>query len=354
MNGKELLLTQIIRNYGERINAGKTAQSKWYYSDKAEKEAKNTEDPQKTYGSISRFFNPPATTGMKTPTLSSIHSSSRSPSPPRWIGPSSTSPSPPRQRLSPPSGWVPVVSTQSSSAPPIFLTPLVDFERTFFHLESFENEVQQLMIWLKKNKEKVTKDWLKRVNGVLDLLRRQGIFLYLSTDCAKERKTKWEEYNEAIAVRLEKGSKTLPPCPMQGHHVQPKSLYDDEGVILAVRAYLNSAMWRASLQIICDFVKAYLQSQKAYDVMQIDVVLHNNDWAAKTTQYREMIFCPRMKKIFKTLREYDDSGQVFKSFFLFLEEGRVRVVKTKVTGKNSWYLSFFAQLMAACLIGIQN
>ena len=57
----------------------------------------------------------------------------------------------------------------------------------------------------KINKEKVAGDWLKKVNGVRDLLVFQGSFLYLSTAGSVEgKKRKWREYSEAIAVRLEK------------------------------------------------------------------------------------------------------------------------------------------------------
>jgi len=97
--------------------------------------------------------------------------------------------------------------------------------------------------------------------------------------------------------------------------------------MLAVREYLNNAMWRANTQGICEAVKVYLQSQRAYDVMKIDVLLHKDSskteisertaqrWFLKlgwvygrnkkgycdgherkdVVEYRDSIFCPRMK-----------------------------------------------------------
>jgi hypothetical protein len=98
--------------------------------------------------------------------------------------------------------------------------------------------------------------------------------------------------------------------------------------MLAVREYLNTAMWHANPRGICEAVKTYLQSQTTYDVMQIDAVLKNKDnaktnisertaqrWLIKlgwlygrnkkgycdgheredVVRYREEVFCPRMK-----------------------------------------------------------
>ena len=178
------------------------------------------------------------------------------------------------------------------------------------------------------------------------------------------------DYSESIAVRLEKGPKYAqflrkwqrdwfdlrvpPPCPMRGKHVKRKSLYNDEGVLalfstppfliytsncsnisrapqvmLAVREYLNNAMWRANPPGTCEAVKTHLQSQKAFDVMRIDTLLHMDtskfEISERTAQrwflrlgwvygrnkkgycdgherkdvveYRENVFCPRMKVI---------------------------------------------------------
>ena len=86
-------------------------------------------------------------------------------------------------------------------------------------------------------------------------------------------------------------------------------------------------MWRANSQGICNAVQEHLQSQKAYDVMKLDTILNNENaktkisertaqrWLAKlgwtygrdkkgycdghervdVVDYRENIFCPRMK-----------------------------------------------------------
>ena len=98
-------------------------------------------------------------------------------------------------------------------------------------------------------------------------------------------------------------------------------------VVLAVREYLNTALWRANPLGICEAVKKYLQSQKAYDIMRLDSILTDGKirvgisertaqrWFAKlgwkhgrnkkgycdgheredVVEYREKIFCPRMQ-----------------------------------------------------------
>jgi hypothetical protein len=320
--------------YGySKTNAGKTPQSAYYYRKKEKKAAAEKAQFHEKYGDISRFFNLPKEAGTSTAVDESPHS----------IVEAHPSPLRPHEGSFPP-----LASTMCSVLEPPgpqFLTPPLDFEYAFFNLENFESEIQDLNMWLKKNKERVTGDWQKRIQGVRDLLVWQGSFQYLSTEVAK-RGTKWIEYSESIAVRLSKGPKyaqqlrkwerdwfetrSPPACPMKGRNVKRQSLFNDEGVVLAVREYLNTAMWTASTKGICDAVKAYLQSNKMYDVMRIDTVLHNNDTARNKTgisertarrwltklgwnygrnkkgycdgheredvvQYRELVFCPRMK-----------------------------------------------------------
>lgn len=182
-----------------KTNARKTKQSSYYYNKKEKEKERERKELQQTYGDISRFFDRP------TPQ-------------PRTILPS-----------------------------------LPDFEGSFFKAESFAVEAEQLDSWLKSHKAEVTGDWLKRVQGVQDLLRFQGSFLYSATDDVKERKAKWMEYSKGVAVRLGKGPKfaqylrgweqdwfnarTPPPCPMKGRYVKRQSLFTDEGVSDAIHEF---------------------------------------------------------------------------------------------------------------------
>ena len=56
-----------------------------------------------------------------------------------------------------------------------------------------------------------------------------------------------------------------------------KSLYFEEGILLAVREYLNVARWHASPKGIWEAVAKHLQeANAAVDIMRIDAVLHNS------------------------------------------------------------------------------
>jgi hypothetical protein len=217
-----------------------------------------------------------------------------------------------------------------------------NFEDAFLSHRSFKEEARDLDIWLKKQKGKVTGDWLVRVQCLKDLLEMQ--FKNIYKDSEGKRKD-WIGFSVALSRRVKRSEKwaaslrqwernwfqtrTPPPCPRRGRHVKRKSLFDDEGVALAVREYLNTAMWHASAKGVCDAVAAHLQSQNAaVDVMPLDAVLRNgnkgrqgisertaNRWFLKlgwlwgrnkkgycdgheradVVEYREMVFCPRMK-----------------------------------------------------------
>jgi len=128
---------------------------------------------------------------------------------------------------------------------------------------------------------------------VVDLLQFHGSFVSSSVYEIEERRRRWREYSESIAVRLGKGpkyaqalrrwerdwveSRIPPPCPMRGKNIKRKSLFDDEGVILAVREYLNTALWHANPRGVCEAVQQYLQNRSVYDVMQIDKILSDTD-----------------------------------------------------------------------------
>ena len=98
---------------------------------------------------------------------------------------------------------------------------------------------------------------------------------------------------------------------------------------MAVREYLNTAMWHASPKGVCEAVAKYLQSENsAVHIMQVDSVLCNsqkgrvgisersaNRWMLRAgwvygrnkkgycdgherpdvVEYRRKVFCPRMK-----------------------------------------------------------
>ena len=315
-----------------RTNAGKTPQSRWYYSHKQRELDREKIQLQRTYGDIGRFFNRPQSEQMQpVPSLGRLppvrpieqYSSSQSPSPPPLL---------------PPPGWGPPPSG-----------PLASFDDTFFNSVSFNAEIEQLDGWLKKNKENISGDWLKRVNGVRDLLMFQGSFLYTSTPI-DQRQRRWTEHSESISVRLGKGpkyalalrrwerdwfdSRIPPPCPMKGKHIKRMSLFDDEGVTLAVREYLNTALWHANPRGVCSAVQQYLQNQSVYNIMQIDSILSDTNkieaksmisertaqrWLIKlgwvygrnkkgysdgheredVVHYWEKVFCPKMKVNFK-------------------------------------------------------
>lgn len=214
--------------YGySKTNAGKSPQSKWYYNKKKKELEHEKEVAQKTYGSISRYF----------------ASMSPSPLPVRESEDSAIEEAGDFLHLQP------VSETNDGLLPTeVFRTTALDFEGTFFRSDAFEQEIEELDLWLKRSnlKAQVAGDWLKRVTGVRDLLRFQGSWIYLKEDNPTLRKRRWIEYSEVIAVRLEKGPKYAqflrkwqrdwfdlripPPCPMKGKHVKRRSLYNDEGV----------------------------------------------------------------------------------------------------------------------------
>jgi hypothetical protein len=217
-----------------------------------------------------------------------------------------------------------------------------NFEEAFMASQSFEAEARDLGLWLKNQKGKVTGDWLVRVGCLRDLLHMQH------SNISKEqgaRRKDWIQYSEALARRVKRSSRwatclrqwerdwfetrSPPPCPRQGRHVKRKSLFFDEGVTLAVREYLNVAMWHASPRGVCKAIGEYLQSEKAaVEIMGIDAILCDLQekgkaisertacrWMARmgwvysrnkkgycdgherqdVVEYREKVFCPRMK-----------------------------------------------------------
>jgi hypothetical protein len=217
-----------------------------------------------------------------------------------------------------------------------------NFEEAFLARQSFKTEANDLKLWLKGQKGKVTGDWLVRVQCLNDLLQMQ---LRNTSKEQGARRMDWIKYSEALARRVKRSTRwasylrqwerdwfetrSPPPCPRRGRHVKRKSLFFDEGVVLAVREYLNVAMWHASPKGVCEAVSEYLQSERsAVQMMGIDEVPcdgQENSKAISTktacrwlgrmgwvygrnkkgycdgherpdvVEYREKVFSPRMK-----------------------------------------------------------
>lgn len=216
-----------------------------------------------------------------------------------------------------------------------------NFEDAFLSFRSFKDEARDLELWLKGQKGKVTGDWLVRVECLCDLLQMQ----HRNNTTQAEKRKDWVQYSEALARRVKRSPRwasslrlwervwfemrSPPPCPRQGRHVKRQSLFFDEGVALAVREYLNTAMWHASPKGVCEAVSKHLQSENsAIDIMRIDAVLCNSQTGRKgisertatrwltrlgwvygrnkkgycdgherpdVVEYRDNVFCPRMK-----------------------------------------------------------
>ena len=281
-----------------------------------------TQRPKPVWGNITDMFNSRVfTSSAPSPTQS--FSSTKEPEP------------------SPQSLMVqPEQSEQSLIRP--YIPP--DFEEDFHCFPSFEfkNEAHELEVWLKGQKGKVTGDWLLRVECLRDLLQMQHQAICKDQEA---RRKDWVEYSKALARRVKRSpqwatllrqweqnwveTRTPPPCPRRGRHVKRMSLFFDEGVTLAVREYLNTAMWRASPRGVCEAVARHMQSQNsAVEIMRINSVLCDsqegrqgictrtaNRWLLRlgwvyqrnkkgycdgherpdVVEYREKVFCPRMK-----------------------------------------------------------
>ena len=132
---------------------------------------------------------------------------------------------------------VPEVSTTVQ----VTTVPLAsDFEDSIQSSISFEAEAQDLDIWLKKNQEQVTGDWLLRVECLRDLLKMK-----FKKEGSLRRKD-WVQFSEALARRVNRSTRwagllrywekqwfemrTPPPCPRQGRHIERQTLFNDEGV----------------------------------------------------------------------------------------------------------------------------
>ena len=211
----------------------------------------------------------------------STSSPTEAPSTPSLQAFSTSEPSSPSDSVAPASPTFP-----ASEGSPVRPYAPPTFEEAVLVRQSFETEGNDLKSWLQSQKGKVTGDWLVRVQCLSDLLQ---VRLLNTSKGQDARWTDWIKYSEALARRVKRSTRwalylrqwerdwfetrSPPPCPRRGRHVKRKSLFFDEGIALAVREYLNVAMWHASPKGVCEAVGNYLQSEKsAVDMMGINEV----------------------------------------------------------------------------------
>ncbi|KAN0074330.1 hypothetical protein V8E54_008267 [Elaphomyces granulatus] len=244
-----------------------TRQSKSYHKNKDEikrrREEKKaleagipvTQRPKPVWGKISTLFGPhvqPSSFNSPAPTESSQHSQSLGTPEPSPLGGGES----PTLGASLGDGSL----EQSPSLAP-YVPP--NFDDAFLNCQSFHKEARDLEVWLKNQQGKVTGDWLLRIDCLRDLLQMQH--RKFTTGEAARRKD-WVQYSEALARRVNRSSRwaailrnwerdwfetrSPPPCPRRGKHVKRKSLYFEEGILLAVRG-------------ICEAVAKHLQEANA-------------------------------------------------------------------------------------------
>lgn len=175
--------------YSESSNRS-SKQSRYYHNKKKEKEAADIAQDKATYGSITRFFKP--------------------------------------------------LTNDQPALVPSYIAP--DLSEPFLQApqHSFESELLELNVWAKTASP--TGDWLKRVDGLRDLLKIQQ----RNADREAGPKQDWVKKSLVIAERLGKGEKFAralrkweenwhtsripPPEPRRGKHIKVHSLFEDEGV----------------------------------------------------------------------------------------------------------------------------
>jgi len=284
------------------------------------------------WGDISKIFNSKDSTPSSSATQSCVSEPTTQASQPFVVEPSQM------ESCHSPHLMAPQSTDQSLIRP--FIPP--NFEEAFVNRNSFEDEARDLALWLKSQKGKVTGDWLTRVECLRDLLNMQH---RSSNKDNESRRKDWVQYSEALARRVDRSprwaaslrlwernwyeTRTPPSCPRRGRHVKRQSLFFDEGVALAVREYLNTAMWRASRKGVCEAIAKHLQSEtSALELMGIGDVLCESHkgkrgisertasrWLVRlgwvygrnkkgycdgherpdVVEYRQQVFCPRME-----------------------------------------------------------
>jgi hypothetical protein len=234
-----------------------TAGACWARKKKAKERMETEKTLHSTYGTISNFFSPVVRSEPQATTLSATSNSS--------------------QRL--------------------FIAPNFDEPEDKNLEKELSDDIVELELWIKKNKPNLTSPWGKRVDSLLRLLKRQQYRVQLSED-KSIRSRELIEDSEGIAVEINKRkkyakclrrwkrdwtqSRTLPPKLHAGAHVKSESLYDDEGVLVAVREYLNKAK-SVTPKGVCDTVCKLLQSRRVANLMGMENLLSSEISTGTTT-----------------------------------------------------------------------
>jgi hypothetical protein len=148
------------------------------------------------------------------------------------------------------------------------------------------DDIAELELWIKKNKPDLSTPWGKRIDNLLRLLKRQR--KRLEAPGGQEELVK-DSY--AIAIEIDRGKKyakslrrwkrewsqyrTIPPKSRGGLHVKTETLYEDEGILVTVREYLN-AVRKVTPKGVCGVVSKLLQSRKVAAHMGMETVLSSD------------------------------------------------------------------------------
>jgi len=168
-----------------------------------------------------------------------------------------------------------------------FIAPDFDEPESQDLEKEMADDIEQLEMWLKKNKPDLTTPWGKRIDSLLRLLKRQRSRILLSQDKTTRIRHLVED-SEGIAVEIDKGrkyakclrrwkrdwtqSRTLPPKLRVGSHVKCDTLYEDEGVLVAVREYLNKVK-AVTPKGVCHTVCNLLQSRRVSAIVGIETLI---------------------------------------------------------------------------------
>ncbi|KAG0135508.1 hypothetical protein HOY82DRAFT_600340 [Tuber indicum] len=286
-----------------RTNKGKSPSSRSYYKKKRAVEGEEAKRIQEEYGSIKRFFK----SSFDLPLAGTDKRS--------WSGEE-------------------------------FRVPDFGIE---LEAAGVEKERLELVTWSKKQKPSGARKL--RVDRLLQLLNLE----------MRRGRSEWVADSITIAATMGRGRKWAkalpkwhrdwfefripPPEEHQGKHSKVQTLFEDEGIKLAIREYLNRSMSKATVRGVCEVVNNYVQSERAVDIMQISALLEqpttaSNSIGLRTAQrwlgkmglvygrdkkgyvdghewedvvaYRQNVFLPAWQRIVKTLREYDDGGEIQK------------------------------------------
>ena len=217
-------------------------------------------------------------------------------------------------------------------------------------------ERNALQLWQKKHAKELKGERSKRVSALIMLLNldlhsakktgsRYGCMVHNSI-CAAAAVDKSERWAESLRRwrRDWEESRIAPPGPKLARNQSWKSLYGDEGMILAVREYLNKQDSKANTTGLCLAMNEVLHARNAAQMlegaaegaagMKITSISTRTAqrWFAQcgwiysrnkkgyidghkredVVQYREEVFIPRFRSILPTLREYDDDLEVIK------------------------------------------